>query len=271
MANESGRGSNGLEPTDGQSEPHPVSVAFARLREDPLLFVPFVLVGLVLSAVDWLHRRDPIHVVEWGRVETTGLDVRVEFVGYPTGVQQTVRPLESLIGLEQFHLVWGIGLYVLPMAAIAIAGTVTIARSMGQRVSVRAVGSLFAFVVAVDLFHRLLGSIDGLQTMGVWGLAPLAVYFGLLVKLFLVPGLLVDERSIRTALGESARRTAGRGLSVFGLILLLGLGGWLLSAAPLVGTVLSSALVAPVHALVIVAVLEQDGGVASRALREATD
>ncbi|ELY80982.1 hypothetical protein [Natrinema gari] len=236
--------------------PHPIWAALARLRRDPALFGPFLLVGIVLSLADWLRRHDPLPAPERAGVGTNGLDIRLEFVGYPTGIGQTMRPLESLIGLEPGYLVWGLGLYGLVTLAVSAAGTVTMAHAMGRNVRLGAVCSLFGFVVATDLFHRLLGSVELLQSMGLWGILPLAIYCYLFVRLFVAPGLLVDGRSIQAALRGSLRRTAGRGWRLFGLVVAIGLVAWLLASLPL-GTVLSSTLVAPVHAVAIVVVLER--------------
>ena len=257
MSNERDRSSSPSGSHGPRRRPNPLSTALARLRDDPVLFGPFLLVGILLAVVDRLHRRDPIPTVERLGGGTSGTDVRVEFLGYPTGIGRTVRPLESLIGLEPLYLGWGLALYVLPLVAISVAGAVTMGRAMGRSVGLEPVGSLLGFVVAADLFHRLVGSIDALQGMELWGLVPLALYFYLLVRLFLVPGLLVAGRSLRGAVRESVRRTAGRGWPLFGLVLAIGLAAWLLAMAPL-GAVLSSALVAPVHAVAIVVVLERD-------------
>ncbi|PCR91197.1 hypothetical protein [Natrinema ejinorense] len=236
---------------------HPLRAALARLRRDPALFGPFLLVGIALSLVDWLRRRDPLPAPERAGFGTNGIDIRLEFVGYPTGIGQTMRPLESLIGLEPGYLVWGLGLYGLTTLAVSVAGVVTMAHAMGRDVRLGAVRSLFGFVVATDLFQRLLGSIELLQAMGLWGVVPLAIYCYLFVRFFVAPGLLVDGRSIQAAIRGSLRRTAGRGWRLFGLVVAIGLSAWLLASLPL-GTVLSSALVAPVHAVAIVVVLERD-------------
>lgn len=252
-------------PASRRGRRNPLSVALSRLRDDPALFAPFLLVGIVRTVVDWLHRRDPIPTLERTGLGTDGIDIQVEFVGYPTGIGQTRRPLESLIGLEPHYLGWGLALYALPLVAVTVAGAVTMARAMDRPVRFEDVTSLFGFVVALDLLQRLLGSIDVLQGMGLWGLVPLAIYFALFVRLFLVSGLLVAGRPLRPALRESGRFVDGRGWSLFVLLLAIGLSAWLLSLPPVVGPVLSSALVAPVHAVAIVVILERGG-----ALRQPT-
>lgn len=246
-------------PVSRRKRQSPLSVALSRLRDDPVLFVPFLLMGIVLTVVDLLHRRDPIPALKRTGLGADGINIQVEFAGYPTGIGRTLRPLESLIGLEPIYLGWGLALYVLPLVAVTVAGAVTMARAMDRPVRFEAVASLFGFVVTLDLLQRLLGSIAVLQEMGLWGFVPLAIYFALFVRLFLVPGLLVAGRPLRTALRESGRFADGRGWSLFALVLAIGLAAWLLSLLPVVGPVLSSALVAPVHAVAIAVGLERGG------------
>lgn len=251
--------SSGVRPGTGRRRSNPFSAALARLRGDPALVRPFLVVGIGLAFLDWVHRLDPIPVLDRSELGPRGFELRVEYLGYPSGIGRTVRPFESLIELEPLYLGWSLALYVLPLVAISAAGVVTIARALDRPVGLETVGSLFGFVLVLDLFHRLLGSIGALQELGPQRVVFLVFYFYLLVRLFLVPGSIVTERSLRGAIVESVRRTAGRGWMVFGLIVVIGLAAWLLSIPPL-GAFLSSVLVAPVHAVAIVVVLERAGG-----------
>ncbi|WP_238386867.1 hypothetical protein [Natrialba swarupiae] len=227
------------------------------LRTDPWLVVPFLVAGVVLSLVDALRLQDPIPAIVREPLVADGIDVQIEFVGYPAGATQTGVRLESLVGLEIPYLVWGVGLSAVAVLVVVAAGVLTITRSMDGQARLRGFVSLLGFALGVDLVNRALGSIDLLQGMGLFGLVWLAIYLYLFVRLFAVPGLVVDGRSLPAALEESFELTAGRGWSIFGLILLFGLGAWLLAAVPHVGAAASSAIVAPVHAAVIVAFLEQ--------------
>ncbi|MFP8951587.1 hypothetical protein ACLI4Z_01260 [Natrialbaceae archaeon A-arb3/5] len=253
-------------PTSGPERP-PRSLSSAvlfRLRRDPALLVPFFLVGVALSLVDRLRRLDPIPFVERERIGSNGINVQVEYIGYPTGATQTAVPLESLIDLHISYLALGIGYYVLPLLAVAVAGAITMRRAMSNRRAMTddaslwltAVGPLFGYVVAMDLLYRLLGSIDVLQGMGLWGIVPLILYFLVMVRLFAVPALLVAGRGFLSALVESDRRIRGNGWTVFGATLAIGLTAWLLVDVPVVGTALSIAVVAPAHAVAIVAFLD---------------
>ncbi|THE63931.1 hypothetical protein D8Y22_15890 [Salinadaptatus halalkaliphilus] len=230
------------------------------VRRDPWLLVPFFLVGVALTALDWLRRQDPIPTLEQTAFDGATLDVQIEFAGYPTGVTQTAVSLESLVDLYPQLLVWGIASYVLPLLAVAAAGAYTMARAMGREPWLAATGSLFGFALAIDLAQRLFGSIDALQGMGLWwGLPILALYLLVMVRLFAVPGLLVAGRGLPTAITESSRRIAGRGWGIFGLVLAFGLGAWLLAGVSSVGALLSTAIVAPLHAVTIVTVLGLEG------------
>ncbi len=247
---------DGLPASSGGSSPNPLSAAVRELGRDPLLFVPFALTGILLAIVDWLRQRDPIPAIEREGLGSNGVEITIEYVVYPTGVPQTAVPYESFVALEPSVLVWGLALQALSLGAIGVAGAVTMARAMDERLRPRAVGAVVGFVVAMDLLLRLLGSIDAFQQMGLFGLIPLVLYFLILVQLFPLPGLLLTGRSPLAALRQSRRQVAGRGWSVFALVLAIGLSAWLLASLPF-GTVLSSVLVAPVHAVAVVAVLDR--------------
>ncbi|NGM68090.1 hypothetical protein G6M89_03525 [Natronolimnobius sp. AArcel1] len=235
-----------------------VSRSLARLRRDPFLLVPFALAGVVLAILDFLHRGDPVPAIEHGGLgEHT---VNVEYAGYPTGLRQATVPLESLLGLELPYLLWGGGLYVLGLLAVTVAGAVTIRRALTGETSIDidAVTSLFGFVVAMDLLQRALGSVDLLQGMGLLlGIPVLVLYFYVMVRLFVTPGLLVAGWGPRAAIRGSDRLTTGAGWSIAGVVVLLGVAAWLLGSVPAIGAFPSTAVVAPIHAVAIVSVLER--------------
>lgn len=241
-------------PADGRST-GVLSTAFARLRRDPWLFVPFVVAGVMLSVGDWLRHRDPIPVI--GREGLRDGQLTVEFAGYPKGVSQTSVPLESLIGLELPYLVWGIGAQSMALIVICAAGVVTIARTLAVGADLRAGVRYLAFVVGLDLFYRVLGSISVFQGMGVFGIVLLVALLYVFVRLFFVPGFLVTGETLSSAIHRSVAMSRKNGWSVCGLVLLFGIGVWFVAAVPYFGTLLSASLVAPVHAVVIAVFLEQ--------------
>ncbi len=55
------------------------------LRTDPWLVVPFLVAGVVLSLVDALRLQDPIPAIVREPLVADGIDVQIEFVGYPAG------------------------------------------------------------------------------------------------------------------------------------------------------------------------------------------
>lgn len=228
----------------------------AQLRRDPWLFAPFFIAGVVLSLIDWLRRVDPLPMLESAPTVTDGLDITLEYMGYPTGVTGTERAFESLIGLEAPYLLWGIGLEVLALLAISIAGGLTIGRAMDESVSWAALARLSGYVIGLHLSFRVIGSFEAVQSMGLIGLIPLVGVLYLFVRLFAIPGYIVAGWSIGAAIRESLHHTFGRGWTVFGLILVVGLGAWLLAFVPSVTTLLTSTVIAPIHAVAIAVFLE---------------
>lgn len=77
------------------------------------------------------------------------------------------------------------------------------------------------------------------------------------VRLFLVPAAVVAGDGVIGTVRESNRRARGHGWTVLGLVLLFGIATWLLGAVPRVGALLSTALVAPVHAVAAAVLYEE--------------
>lgn len=249
------RASGGREP--GVTWPSVLSASVARLRRDPWLLLPFLVAGALRALVDWLRRRDPIPVREMPVPTADGLHVHVEYAGYPAGASRTRVTLDALVGLEVEYLAWGIGLQLLVVLAVAVAGALTIARAEDTEPSGAAVGRFLGYVVGFGAAHRVLGSVDLLQGMGPLGVVPLAILLYLYVQLFAVPGLLVEGRSVGAAVRESTRRVRGVRWAVAGLVFAIGIGTWLLAAVPHLGAALGTVVVAPLHAVAIVAVVER--------------
>ena len=74
--------------------------ATARIREDPLLLVPFAFAGIVLAVLDWLRLQDPVPTLERRPIDATGIEISLEFVGYPAGTPGTARRVSALVDLE---------------------------------------------------------------------------------------------------------------------------------------------------------------------------
>lgn len=224
----------------------------ARIADDPTLAVPFLAAGLVLSAVDWLRFRDPIPTTTPERVGD--VTVSVVYHVYPTGLRATgVRP-SALVDLHPRYLAWTVGLELAALVAVAAAGWYVIARAEEVEPSADRLAAYLGFVVTVRLAHWFFGFSDGFgwSALGWLALVALVVLAVVYVRLFAAPALVVAEDGLRRALGRSARLSTGEGATVFGLVVLFGVSGWLLGSVPAVGALLSSAVVAPVHAVAVV-------------------
>lgn len=263
-----GDGPEGQPDRDGD----PLSVfstATDRIRRDPALVVPFVIAGIILALIDWARRRDPLPTL--APDDGGGTLISLEFAGYPTGVPETFRPLSALIDLKLPYLAWGIGLEVGAVLVVAIAGVVTIARALDggaggsspvytDRWSGRRVPAYFGLVVLFVVVGRLLGTLGDLGL--IIGIPILIAVLIVLVRLFIAPAFVVTGSGPIAALRRSHRVTRGSGWSIVGLVLFFGIGAWALTLLPVpyVGTVLSAALVAPIHAVAVAVIREQADG-----------
>ncbi|MFC3957828.1 hypothetical protein [Halovivax cerinus] len=235
--------------------------AAGRLVRDPVTLLPFAIVGVLLTGIDALRRRDPIPSVEWATVADR--TIHVEYSLYPGPRSHTIRPFVALIDLDVPYLLWAVGLELLATGAMVIAGVVVIRRALAERgvdvPSVRdRVGAYLGFVVAVDVLARFVGGIGIFRAMPlVIGVPVLIVAAVVGVRLFLVPASLVAGRSLPSAIGHSNQLSFGHGWSFLGLILVFGLGTWLLASVPAVGTILSGLVVAPLQAVTLAVVYER--------------
>ncbi|WP_408957377.1 hypothetical protein [Natrinema sp. 74] len=247
-------GETGDEPeaaTAGEDgPPSPLRTAADRIRREPTLALPFAIAGLVLTLVDWLRRYDPLPTAAAG-----GDGISIEFAGYPTGTHETIRPLEALVDLKLPYLAWGIGLEAVALLTVVVAGVVTIARvadgdTEAAQTDVSFGRQLLAYVGLVVLLHsagRLLGTVG---TVGVIFGIPLFIgILFVLARFFAAPAYAAAGVGPLSALRRSVRATRNSSLSLIGLVLTFGLAAWLLSAIPYAGTLLSSTLVAPIHAV----------------------
>ncbi|WIV67717.1 hypothetical protein [Natrialbaceae archaeon AArc-T1-2] len=255
-ANENDRRPEGTESDRKLSWAGELGRAVAHVRADPFLFVPFALAGLVLSVLDRLRLRDPVPVlVERGLQGST----IVEYSIYPTGTPESARRIGALVDLETPYLIWAVGLEVVAVLSIAIAGWYTIARAAGESTTA-GLGSYVGFVVLVAGVTRLLGSIGEITLQGILGLAVfLVVFFAVLIlfaRLFVAPALAALGTSPWTAVRRSVALTGGHERALVLLVLGYGILVWLLGSVPYVGALVSSVVVAVVHAVSTVTVLE---------------
>lgn len=251
--------------TGGIGPASPLSAAMTRIRRNPSLLLPFLVAGVLLAIVDRVRRRDPLPTLpaENGH----GFTVSVDFTGYPTGAPATVRSLESLVDLRLPYLAWGIGLEAFALAVVAVAGVITIARALeaghgfadeGFRSrSVRRTLAYLGLVALFDVVVRVFGSFGDVGLL--FGIPLLVLFFVAMVRLFAAPAFVVTGAGPIAALRRSVRATRGMGWSLLPVVVVISLVTWLLTLVPLpyAGTVLSSALVAPIHAVAVAAVRER--------------
>ncbi|NEU56813.1 hypothetical protein [Halorussus sp. MSC15.2] len=230
----------------------------ARIVTDPRLPLPFVVAGLVLTAVGRLRARDSIPTTTPDLAGDT--TVRIAYHFYPTGLRVTGTRLAALVDLEPGYLAWVVGSELAAFFAVSVAGWLTLSRATdagsGDRLPRERLATYLGLVVAARLLFQSFAVFDGLGLFAVVGLVAFAVVS---VRLFAAPALVVTGLGLRAAVRESARRSVGEGATVFGLVVLFGLSAWLLGSVPVVGTLLSTAVVAPIHAVAAVVFAESTG------------
>lgn len=241
--------------TDRPTATGVVSEAVARIRRDPALVVPFAVASAVLAGLDWLRLHDPVptRLVE-GLSSGT---VSITFHVYPTAARQTALPLAALVDLKLPYLAWAVGLELLAVLAVGVAGWYTLARAANRGLSLGGLGTYLGLVVAVQAAFRVLGSLGDLGP--VVGVVLLVVVLSAMVRLFVAPLFVVAGDDLSTASRRSASATTGMGFLVGFLVVLYGFATWALGSVPSVGVLLTGTLVAPVHAVTIVVVSELDG------------
>lgn len=259
-------GKDGDESETVSSVGHPVSTtqrstlgvltsAFRRIRRDPVLAVPFAVGGVLVALSDWLRQHDSIPMAP---TDAFSQSLSVKYAVFPQGAARTVRHVGALVDLETRYLLWAVGLEVLVPLAVGIAGWVTIARVLDTDSRPRALSryliALAAFVSLPQLFGGFSADISNLLL----GLVLFAMVLFVLTRLFLFPALLVTGSSFVTALRQSYHRSHGQGVTIAGLIIVIGLGYWGLATVPVAGGFLSTAVVAPIHAVVIGIVFSVD-------------
>lgn len=211
----------------------------------PALVLPFLVVALVVAGVEFLRRRGPVPVQTTSYSLATGFDVQSHI--YPSALSQTTTPLNALVDLKPQYLAWVVGLELVTFLAVVVAGAVVVTRVTDSSLSLAGVVRYGAFVVALGL----LPSVNFSGASIVVGLPLLVVAYYITVRLFAVPVFLVQGLGFRRAAGRSWAATDGRGWSVFGVLVLLGIGYSLTAVVPTVGPALSTAVFGTLHAVTL--------------------
>ncbi|MDS0223734.1 hypothetical protein NDI54_20540 [Haloarcula sp. S1AR25-5A] len=229
--------------------------ALGRIRRDPVLAVPFAVVGVLVALGDWLRQHDPIPMAS---TDALSQSVSIKYAVFPQGTARTVRHVGALIDLKPRYLLWAVGLEILVPLAVGIAGWLTIARVLDTDTRPRALSryliALAAFVSLPQLFGGFSADISNLLL----GLVLFAMVLFVLTRLFLFPALLVTGSGFIRALRQSYHRSHGQGMTIAGLIIVIGLAYWGLATVPVAGGFLSTAVVAPIHAVAIGIVFSVD-------------
>ncbi|MCU4802598.1 hypothetical protein OB920_19725 [Halobacteria archaeon HArc-gm2] len=237
-------------PTDTRTV---LGAVWARVRRDPPLLIPFAVTGLILALADVLRTRDPIPIEPTAALDQT---VTVQFSLYPSGTARTARGVGALVDLETPYLLRGVGIELAVPLAVGVAGWLTITRVLDGQRRLDALARYLCLPVVLSVAPRLLGSPTVDVGLSVGLVVLLAVSF-VSVRLFLVPAFLATGLGFGAAIRNSASRSRGQGWTLFGLILVLGIGSWALATVPIAGAFLSTAIVAPVHAVAMAVVLDR--------------
>lgn len=236
------------------------------LRRRPALAAPFLLVGLLAAAGDLWRLADSVATVPQTTTQRGFLHVVLQPTPAPISAVGTRLP--TVVGLRTEPLLGVLAADGLPVVAAAAATVVVLARSPGTATGDRSLGRLLAVGVPALVAYQL-ATLAAFQVVArVWPpgllsfLATVVVLY-VLVRLWLVPATVVTVGP-RAALGRSLALTRGHGWTLFGLVLLVGVGANLLVSVPVllpldvplpVGTALATTVVSAVHAVLLAVVV----------------
>lgn len=247
-------------PETAESSPSTVSGVFSRLYSrlvtDPVLAVPLLVAGVVVALIGELRRRDPIPARSTAG-PANEFEISVELFPVPSGTQATTRTFGGLIDLQPRLLVYGLGLELLGILAVSLAGYLTIARALDAELSVTSAGTYLLYAFLTVGWTWPFGSLEmDLPAGAILLWIPLVVlWFHVIVRLFVVPAALVEGDGIVAAVRRSNAAVRGFGWTVFGVIIVLGLVMWATGFAPVVSTVVGFG-VAVLHAVAVAVVFE---------------
>lgn len=226
----------------------------SRVRRDPVLVVPFAVAGLLVACADWLRQQDPVPVAT---PDSFGQTISIQYSIFPRGTARTVRRVDALLDLRPSYFVGAAALELLVLLAVGLAGWLTITRALAVERRLDSLAGYLGFLSVVVVLPRILGSptvdVDSLL-LGVLAFLVAAL---VLIRLFLFPGLLAAGCRATTALRESVRQSRGSRWALFWLLVVFGLASWGLAQVPIAGGFLSTAVVAPAHAISLAVLIRQ--------------
>ncbi|WP_226010150.1 hypothetical protein [Halomicrobium salinisoli] len=250
-------GSRRADRTESASTPSPrislgrvVRAAGRHVRRDPALALPFAAVGAIAAIADRLRLLDPIPATTLGPFSGT---VSVRYAIVPRGVARTGRHLGAVPSLELPYLAWTVGLEALLVVAVGVAGYVTIARTLGVPVRdrPRSLARYLAFASGLTVSLQALGLVVSDPAGVLVSLVALLIVLQLDVRLALAPAYLVAGRGIASAVRASVAASRGTGWTLAGLVIAVGLAAWALAHVPVVGSLLSTAVVATIQSVAL--------------------
>lgn len=235
-----------------------LQAAVTDIRRHPRWLVPFTVAGLVVALADWIRTTDPIPMVVPASFQDT---LSVQYSIVPMGTHRTVRVADALVDLRLPYLAGAVGLELLVLFAVCAAGYLTLQRALRTTRGRSAALRYGLLVVFVGFLPEWLGTAH--HTFGnlLIGLVAIGLFTLIAVRLFLLPGFVVLGESFRTAIRRSRHRSHGLGWTLVGLIVVVGVSSWGLAQIPLVGGFLSTAIVAPVHAITLGLLVRRTGRV----------
>lgn len=225
----------------------------ARFRSDPWLAVPFLVAGGYVGFADVARTVDPIQATARGG----HVGPEYGFSVYPSGLALTGRTFGSMVELRLPYLLWAVALELTAFLAVGIAGWAVLSRALGiarsRRTLATYLGVIVGFVLLLSVIRPRLPTFTGILPLD---LALSLVSIFVAVRLFLVPVYLLAGDGPLESIAASNAGVRGVGLRVFGLVFLIAISTWRLGMIAPYGGFLSTALVAPLHAVAAVEIYE---------------
>lgn len=182
------------------------------------IWLPFVLVGVVAAAADWVRRTDPIPILVRTQAPTT-FQIRVSPM--PTARRLVGVDLGALVGLRPLWLVELVAIHAVVLAFGAVATAAVISGYLDRPELRRsdAVTRLVAYYLAVLVTLGVLGLV--LSVVPLVGLLVVVLGFWVFARLALAPVVALDGASVRGAARRSYALTRGKAfpLALFLLVL----------------------------------------------------
>jgi hypothetical protein len=191
--------------------------------------------------------------------EWTEKSLSVQYSFFPSGPARTLRELGAFVDLRTLYVLGALTLECAVFVGVGLAGWITIIRVLDDERRLGALGRYLGVFGSIGSIPVLLGprsvTLDSLPL----ALLGVVVVSLVSVRLFLLPGFLARGDRVTAALTHSVRASKGAFWPLLSLVIVFGLGYWVLAMVPLVGGFLSTALVAPLHSIALAVFVERRG------------